>query len=187
MLECSSFGAIVMIQQEDIGRGALHFSAEGFGQSFTTDSDFLAVGIELHMKASPFGARTTTVDVFEYSGTMTTFGNSPPIATGVIQSNRVSNTQSWIMAHFSTPVYLTSKRSYAFVASDGVSSSNQFYFASTDAFSNGAWLNIGSGGALTPRTIDSAFRVYAIPEASICTLVCIGFMVPICKRQRRIR
>ena len=146
LLKCSSSGAIVMIQQEEIGGGALHFSAEGFGQSFTTDKGFLALGIELHMKASPFGARTTTVEVFKYNEAMTTFGNILPIAKATITSDRISNTQSWVMADFLTPVLLESNSSYAFVASDGTTSSNQFYFSSANAYVNGSWLNIGSGG-----------------------------------------
>ena len=187
LFTCLRSGAAVMIQQENIAGGAYHFSAEGFGQSFITDKGFTASGIELFLKASPFGAFKTTVSLYEYGATTQTFGTLTPLAIGVIDSKQIPTIQSWVLAQFSTPVTLKSKKTYAFRVTDGMSSSNQFYFSSGNAYADGAWLNIGSGGLLTERSIDSSFRIQSVPEPSSFSLLSIFFASCLVRRSRRKR
>ena len=115
-----------MIRQENLAGNAYHFSAGGFGQSFTTDKGFTASGIELFLLASPFGAFKTTVSLYEYSATTQTFGTLTPLAIGVIDSKQIPTIQSWVLAQFSTPVVLKPKKAYAFRVTDGMPSGEIF-------------------------------------------------------------
>ena len=184
LFSCARSGAAVIIQQENVAGGAYHFSRGGYGQSFKTEKGFIASGIELSMKASPFGAFTTTVSMYEYNAATQTFAGLTPLAVGVIDSKQISTTQSWVMAQFSKSVALQPRKTYAFMVTDGMVSSNQFYFSSGDAYKDGAWLNIGSGGSFTMMNIDSSFKIHAVPEPSSFLILSIFGASCVVRRKR---
>ena len=174
----------VIIQQIDTSGGALHFSAQGYGQSFTPESEIVLSAIALSMKASPFGNYTSTITIVEYNYINKTLGTTA-LASGTIPALNVPTSQAWTTVDFSKPAKLKANTAYAFVVADGMSSSNQFYFSSNDSYVKGDWLNIGSGSTVTEMNIDSAFMLLGIPETSAFSLFSLTISFLLLKRNRR--
>lgn len=164
-----------MLQQTDTSGGAWHFSALGFGQSFIPANNTTITGIELSMKASPFGSYASTIELRQYDSINRTL--SPSIlASGSILSSQVPETQEWVTFFFGNPTQLLANTTYAFVVFDGMPSSNQFYFSSSNKYDNGTWLNINATGILE-MNIDAAFIMLSIPELSTTTLASAALLI----------
>ena len=177
-----SCGAVI-IQQLDTTGGAYHFSAQGYGQSFTPESDIVVSAIELSTKASIFGSYTSNITIVAYDRINRTLG-STALASGTLLELNVPASQAWATIEFAKPAKLLANTTYAFVVADGMSSSNQFYFSSNNSYAKGDWLNIGSGSDVTEMGIDSAFKLIGVPETSVFSLFSLALTFLLLERRR---
>lgn len=148
----------LLISQNNTSGGALHFSEDGFGQSFYVNTGTIISEIELYVAVSYIlGAGDATVKIFEYNPTSQTLGQLV-LGTGILHKEYLSGNGSWIRVKLDSFVALSGNKTYAFLVAEGEGrySSNQYWIGSGDAYPNGNGLT-SSGHKYN---FDFAFRIY---------------------------
>jgi len=154
--------SINIVSQLDYSGGYYHFSSQGFGQSFKSETNSQLTGGQLYIKASPFGVEDATIEIFEYNDEAKMIvGES--LAQGVIHKERVKETGSWVDFWLKSPANIVKGNSYAFIVKENRDSSNQYGISSDDVYSNGNWLDIQNNGSMSERDQDIAFQLISTP------------------------
>ena len=99
----------------------------------------------------------------------------------------LSNVGAWKTVSLEAPFKVSSGVTYAFtiIAKDPGGSAtgwNNYGVSTTDVYSGGNQLSLGSGNSVTKQTADLSFQVVAVPEPNISALLAAAFMIGTTRR-----
>ena len=180
----TSQAATIVISQPNFTR-LEDYQPSGFGQSFTASGNYSIGAINLYVSSS-FGGSDITLRLYDFNSLTSTLGGVVR-GTGVLMESTLSNVGAWKTVSLEAPFKVSSGVTYAFtiIAKDPGGSAtgwNNYGVSTTDVYSGGNQLSLGSGNSVTKQTADLSFQVVAVPEPNISALLAAAFMIGTTRR-----